>query len=218
MVASGSLYTNVMEKLRFEPSIDESRITVATKGDDIVVLGGKVGSYSEKRLAEEAVENIGSVRGVANELEVDFSVIYKRDDVDIVKAALNALKWTVLVPHEQIKVGVTKGHVTLTGEVKYNYQKEHAQSAVHDLYGIILVTNNIKVKPSVTPFEVKEKIIKEFIRNARIDANNIKIEVDGSRVTLKGSVKNFDEEKEAKAAAWSVPGVASVINKLELSW
>jgi osmotically-inducible protein OsmY len=218
MVANGGLYTNVMEKLRFEPNIDESRITVAIKGDGIVVLGGKVKSYSEKRLAEGAVEKIESVKGVANELEVDFLTSYKRDDADIVKAALNTLKWTYFVPDEQIKVAVEEGHVTLTGDVEYNYQKERAQSAVQDLYGVTFVTNNIKVKPSVTPFEVKEKIIKEFERNARIDASNIQIEVDGGKVTLKGSVKNFDEDKEARTAAWSVPGVGSVVDQLKISW
>lgn len=217
MLSNSSLYTNVMEKLRFEPSINDSRITVAIKSGCIVVLGGKVGSYSEKLLAETAVEKIASVQGVANELEVDFSVIYKRDDVDIVKAALNALKWSFLVPHDQIKVAVTSGHITLTGEVQYNYQKERAKNLIQDLYGVVLLTNNIKIKPSVTPFEVKEKIIKEFERNARIDANNIQIEVAGSQVTLKGSVKNFNENGEAVTAAWSVPGVTRVINELKIS-
>jgi hypothetical protein len=33
MVANGSLCTSVMEKLRFETSIDESRITVVIKGN-----------------------------------------------------------------------------------------------------------------------------------------------------------------------------------------
>ena len=218
MVANGSLYANVMEKLRFEPNINESHITIAIKGNRIVTLGGKVKSYTEKRLAEEAVEKIESVKGIANELEVDFSTSYERDDVDIVKAALNTLKWTFLVPDEQIKIAVEKGHLTLTGDVEYNYQKERAQSAVQDLYGVTFVTNNIKVKPSVTPFEVKEKIIKEFERNAHIDASNIRVEVDGDKVTLKGSVKNFDEDKEAKTAAWSVPGVGSVVDQLEISW
>ncbi len=218
MVANGGLYTKVMEKLRFEPNIDESHITISIKGDGIVTLGGKVKSYTEKRLAEEAVEKIESVKGVANELEVDLLVAYKRDDADIVKAALNNLKWTYFVPHEQIKIALDNGHLTLTGNVEYNYQKESAQSAVQNLYGVISVTNNITVKPTVAPSEVKEKIIKEFERNARIDANNIQVEVDGGKVTLKGSVKNFDEYREARTAAWSVPGVGSVVDQLKISW
>jgi osmotically-inducible protein OsmY len=216
--SSGNLYTQVVEQLKFEPGVNEANITVAIRDNGIVVLGGKVGSYSEKRLAAEAVEKIATVKGVANEIEVELLLSYKRSDVDIVKAALNALKWTVLVPHENIKVAVDKGHLTLTGDVTFHYQKKRAEEAVRDLYGVISVTNKITVKPTVTPSEVKEKITKEFERNARIDARNIQVEVDGSKVTLKGSVKNFDEDREARNAVWSIPGVSMVVDQLEITW
>ncbi len=91
---------------------------------------------------------------------------------------------------------------------------------MQDLYGAMYVINNIKVKPSVTvsSFEVKNKITKEFERNARIDAGNIKVEVDGGRVTLSGKVRNFDEDKEARTAAWSVPDVTNVVDDLTINW
>ncbi len=218
MGLDSSLYTDVSEKLRFELNIDDSDITVAIKSSGIVVLAGKVKSYTEKRLAEEAVEKIEAVRGIANKLEVYLSASYRRDDADIVKAALNTLKWIYFIPYKQIKIAVEKGHLIMDGEVEYNCQKERAQSAVQDLYGVTFVTNNLKVKPSITPFEVKEKITKEFECNTCIDANNIQVEVDGGKVTLKGRVKNFDEDKEARAASWSVPGVSSVLDQLKITW
>lgn len=220
MVTNGELYTNVMDKLRFEPGLDESNITVAIKDNGIVVLGGKVRSYAEKYTAEKAVKKVTKVKGVADELEVELISTYKKSDADIVKAAINALEWSFFVPHERIKVAVENGHLTLTGDVEYNYQKERAKKAVQDLYGVTYVTNNIAVRPSVSvsSFEVKNKITKEFERNARIDANSIQVEVEGSKVTLKGKVRNFDEDKEARNAAWSVPGVTSVIDDLSISW
>lgn len=217
MVVNGELYTNIMEKLKFEPSIDESNITVAVKDDGIVILGGKVSSYYEKHLAEQAVEMVKEVRGVANEIEVSLTSNYKRTDVEIAKAALNALKWTVLVPSEQIKVAVDNGYLTITGEVEYNYQKDLAERAVSGLYGVTYVSNEIDVVPSVKPAEVKAKIVKEFERNARIDANNINVAVEGGTVTLKGKVRNFDEDNEARTAAWSVPGVNKVVDNLRIS-
>lgn len=218
MVANGGLYTKVMEQLRFEPNIDESNITVSVKDNGIVVLGGKVKSYTEKYLAEQAVEKLEKVRGVANELVVDLASSYKRSDADIAQAALTTFKWSMFIPQKKIKVAVDNGRLTLVGDVEYNYQKVRAEKAVRDLYGVTTVINNIKVKPSISPSEVKDKIIKEFERNARIDANNIKVEVDGSKVTLKGSVQNLDEEREAKIAAWSVNGVSEVIDELTISW
>ncbi|WCR53641.1 MAG: hypothetical protein PG981_000663 [Wolbachia endosymbiont of Ctenocephalides orientis wCori] len=183
-------------------------------------MGGKVKSYAEKYSAEKAEEKPRNVKGVANELEVELASTYKRNDADIVKAALNALEWSFFVPHEQIKVAVENGHLTLTGDVEYSYQKERAKKAVQDLYGVTYVTNNIRVKSSVTvsSFEVKNKITKEFERNARIDASNIQVEVDGSKVTLNGKVRNFDEDKEAGTAAWSVLGVTNAIDNLTISW
>ncbi len=220
MVIAGELYTNVMGKLHFEPSLDESNITVAIKDNGIVVLGGKVRSYSEKYIAEKAVEAVEKVKGVANEIEVELIPSHKRSDVDIANAALNALRWSVFVPHEQIKVAVENGHITLTGEVEYNYQKKRASNAVRDLYGVTYVTNNITVKSnvSVSASEVKRKILTEFERNARIDASSINVEVDGNQVTLKGKIRNFDEDREARAAAWSVPGVTKVVDHLTIGW
>ncbi len=215
---SAKLYTQVMEKLKFEPSVDASNITIAIKEDGIVVLGGKVKSYTEKYLAEKAVEKIESVKGIANEIEVELISGYKREDADIVKAALDALKWTLFVPHKHIKVTVEHGHLAVDGNVSFHFQKERIEKVVRDLYGVISVTNNIQVKSSVSSSEVKEKIAREFQRNARIDASHIQVEVDGSEVILKGKVKNFDEKEEAKAAVWSIPGITSVVDQLEVSW
>jgi len=218
MTTNGKLYSDVMDKLHFEPNIDDTNITISIKDNGVVVLGGFVKSYTEKRLAEEAVEKLQGVHGVANELSVDLASSYKRNDTDIAQAALNALRWTMFVPHEQIKVAIENGYLTLTGEVQHNYEKQAAERAVRNLYGVVYVTNNIKVKPAVKPQEVKNKIVSEFQRNARIDANNIDVEVEGNRVILSGRVKNLDESREAHNAAWAVPGVGSVEDRLSISW
>jgi osmotically-inducible protein OsmY len=215
MISNSKLYAKVMAKLRFEPGLDQSDITVAIKSkngiDNIVVLGGKVGTYAEKQIAEEAVEKIETVRGVANELEVDISSKDKKSDADIVQAALDSLRWTVLIPDEKIKVAVDKGCITLVGEVEYYYEKDRAYNAVKNLPGVTHVINEIKVAASVSPVDVKDNIRDEFERNARIDANNIQVEVEGSEVTLKGEVRSLDEYREAENAAWAVPGVTEVM-------
>jgi len=215
MVSNSKLYAKVMAKLRFEPGLDQSDITVAIKNkngiDNIVVLGGKVKTYAEKQIAEEAVEKIETVRGVANELEVDITSKDKKSDADIVQAALNSLRWTVLIPDEKIKVAVDKGCITLVGEVEYYYEKDRAYDAVKNLPGVTYVINEIKVAASVSPVDVKDNIRDEFERNARIDANNIQVEVEGSEVTLKGEVRSLDEYREAENAAWAVPGVTEVM-------
>ncbi len=84
------------------------------------------------------------------------------------------------------------------------------------LYGIKGVLNSIAIKPTVSPIDVKNKIINEFKRNAAIDANEVQVEIKENQVILKGKVRNWFEMQEAVNAAWSVPGVSSVNNQLRL--
>lgn len=221
MANNGSMYTTVMEKLNFEPRLDASNITVSIQGNhDIVLLSGHVGSFGEKLIAEKAVKNLANVRAVANDIEVNLSAKYQKSDVDIAKDVTRALKASFFVPEEDIQVVVRDGVVTLSGEVEWNYEKNNAFNSVHNLYGVKLVINNIVIKPStkIDIATVKDKITKEFERHARIDARMIKVETTDNKITLKGTVSNFDEIDEAEDAAWSIPGVKEVKNELTVNW
>ena len=208
-----------MEKLNFEPRLDASNITVSIQGDhDIVVLGGTVDSFAEKLAAEKAVKSLANVRAIANEIEVDLSMGYHKTDVDIAKDVTTVLKSSVFVPSEHIQSVVKDGIVTLSGEVNWQYQKNSAFKVVQNLFGIKSVINKIVVKSStrIDAHAVKEQITKEFERHAKIDADKVKVTVEGKRIVLTGKVRNFDEIDEAETAAWSVAGVENVNNKLTI--
>src|SRR5947209_2331150 len=169
MEVDSKLYATIMEKLEFEPSLGSSNITVSIRGN-IVVLGGVVKTFAEKYIAENAIKSIATVKAVADEIKVDTSLGRERSDVDIAESIINALKWNVMVPAGRIKVVVEKGHVTLSGEVEWQYQKHHAWLTTSNIWGVKSVANNIIVKPSITIEEdkVKDQIIKELERHARI--------------------------------------------------
>jgi osmotically-inducible protein OsmY len=211
MKSDNELRRDVERELEWEPAVDERYIGVSVMGG-VVTLTGHVPTYSQRWKAERTVERVEGVRGVANELEVQLAG--EVTDTDIAKAAVDALNRDITVPSDRIKVKVDKGWVTLTGDVNWDYQRRAAERALRNLSGVRGFTNLITVKPTVKTQNVKTMIEETFKREAVLDARSIDVEVSGTEVTLRGTVRSWLERHEAEKAAWAAPGVTAVHNEI----
>jgi len=211
------LRQDVMDELKYQPSINAAQIGVAADSG-VVSLTGHVGSYAEKLQAVKAARRIKGVRGVADEIEVRHEGDKKTADDEIAKRALSLLAWDIMVPGKSLQVTVRDGWVTLSGEVHWQYQKRSAEDDVRKLSGVRGVINSITLKPQVQPYDIKQKIEEALKRHAEVEARGISVSVEnGNTVVLEGKVDNWDERLAVENAAWAAPGVKMVDTRLTIS-
>jgi osmotically-inducible protein OsmY len=217
MKTDSQLQQDVTAELKWEPSVHAARIGVEVK-DGVVTLAGQVDSYAEKWNAERAAQRVSGVKALATEIQVQLSGLSQRTDADIAGAVENVLEWTASLPAGAIKVMVEGGWVTLTGDVDWKYQKQAAAESVRYLMGVIGVSDQIGIKPSLSAAGVKSDIEAALQRSVIADARKISVGVQGSEVTLSGTVHNWAERETATNSAWGTPGVRNVVDKLTLSF
>jgi osmotically-inducible protein OsmY len=103
---------DIVEELRWEPSLEDDDIAVAVK-DGVVTLAGYAKSYLDNWHAERVVSRVKGVTAVVNNVQVRLPSSSERTDPDIAHAIVDAFRWNVSLPAERVKAKVEQGWVTL---------------------------------------------------------------------------------------------------------
>lgn len=213
MKTDAQLQKDILAELAWDPAVNATDVGVIVK-DGVVTMTGHLTNFAEKYATERAVRRVSGVKALAIDIEVRLSPSYKRSDSDIAAAVQRAIDWKVVVPDDCIQPKVENGWITLDGEVQWKYQRKAAERAVRDLFGVVGVTNLVKVKPKIAPSDVERNIASALVRQAEREAKKLEIKVDGSRVFFHGKVHSWAEYRAVQGAAWAAPGVSAVENKL----
>jgi osmotically-inducible protein OsmY len=205
------LLQDVRTELGWEPTLQGAQIGVAV-ADGTVTLTGQVGSLAAKAMAEKAVKRVEGVKAVVLALAVQ-PPVGQLPDEDISRVIGNTFHWHCDIPDQAIRVQVKKGWVTLEGHVEWPYQKHAAEKVVQYILGVQGIINRIAVQLRDGK-EIRATILDALRRNAVLEANRVNVEVDGSKVILKGWVHSWMERRAIEKVAWAAPGVTSVEDDL----
>jgi len=211
------LQKDVQDAIKWEPLLNAAEIGVTAK-DGIITLTGTVNSFMKKMEAEDAAKKVKGVKAVVENIDIKLSNNSKASDNEIANDVVNAFKWDIEIPGDDVKVKVEDGWVTLSGNIKWNYQREAAKKAVSKLCGVKGVIINIKIE-SETDDEINKKNIESALdRNWTINGIDIHVEIAGHKVILKGIVDSWYQKEEAGRIAWNAPGVWEVDNEILIDY
>lgn len=207
----------VRDELLWDPKVDSAPIVVSAN-DGEVTLRGTVGSFREKREAQKAAERVYGVTSVNNRLQVRILDEYGRQDADLRGAVLQAMALDGLIP-KTIDARADDGLVTLTGTAAWQYQREEAEFVAGNVPGVVDVDDQITLtNAEAKAGDVKQAIEQALQRDAKLDAEGLRVNTHGNMVMLSGAVGSWGEHDAAVAAAWAAPGVTAVEDRIVVEY
>lgn len=213
MRSDHQLQKDVLEHLDCDPAINSSHIGVAVR-DGVVTLSGHVPSLGEERAALMSAGQVKGVKAIIDHISVELPGECQSSDEVVAEEAYKRLSSNASVPLTQIHLTVEDGVVILSGEVPWQYQRRAAEEDLHKLACVRGIRNEIVIRPPVKAENVHEKIHEVLARIAPTERDTIEVTADGGRVTLRGTVNTWHEKGVIENAAWSVPGVTEVIDRI----
>lgn len=207
--------------LALDPATEHWEID-ALVSDGQVTLRGSVESLAEKSLATRVAKGVRGVRGVENDIVIDFPV--DRTDQDIAHDVTELLRWNTIVDAGAIEVEVEDDVVTLSGQVDSLYEKQLAERLA-EVTGVHEVDiSNLDVRWTDrdgdalprTGQELQQAVRMSLSLDPRLEAFEPDIEVEDGVVRCTSRAKSIP----GSSATWSAmrPRTSSASAKCTTTW
>ena len=226
LLSDDELRKDIKNALRMDPATESYEIDVSVD-DNRVTLTGNVDSWQEKQLAEKVAKGVSGVSAVENQIRVDYDTT--RPDPEIKEEIERALRWDTLVDDFLVDVEVQDGKVRLSGTVGSASEKTEAvfDSWVTGVSSVDASELEVKTwardpdlrkkKYVVKPEEALETAIEDaLLYDPRVSFFNITVDVEDSKVTLRGRVNNLEAKRAAEQTAKNTAGVGFVKNRIKV--
>jgi len=142
-----AILNNVRFELDTDYALDYLDFINTKVKNGVVTLTGDVNSLWDKTHAYDVVSRIAGVRGVINNIKVNYFSEYTDASIRIRiqdRLAANAeTRWAA----DDIEVTVNNGKVILSGKVNYRSEYDAAENVAFNTSGVWAVVNQIKVRP-----------------------------------------------------------------------
>jgi osmotically-inducible protein OsmY len=214
--ADREIRDDVIEELRFDPTVtDPDAVTVSVR-DGVVTLGGSADSLAQRWAVQRAARRVRSVQRLVDEITVMFPKPEERDDCDIEDTANRVLQWDARVPNGVV-ARVHDGWLTLRGAVDFSVERTAAFDAVRNIIGLHGISNEIEIAPSTVAPDLEATLLAALRR--RIDGEDVEVAVDvgSGTVTLSGTVPSYAEREEIEQTVAMAPGVRNVDDRIRVS-
>ncbi|OWW20679.1 BON domain-containing protein [Noviherbaspirillum denitrificans] len=200
---------DVREELEMEPSVRAEAIDVQVI-DGVVTLSGIVDGEGERWLIEAAAKRIAGVREILTRMTV-YSPNITPADNDIAHDCERVLSHLTPKADYSIEVQVSKGWVTLSGEVAEGYGRRIAETEVSSLLSVLGVNSQIRVRSSMAAGHAAANGASSTRKPYELKAGSYEFSPENDRVTWASTVLSWNQHRAMLSAAWSSSGVRRAI-------
>jgi len=217
---------DAMTALQQDPATESYKVVVSVQGA-IATLTGSTGSYAERQLAARIVEGIKGIKGVRNDVSINY--LATRTDSEITADVKARLQWDIWINGDLINATVKDGNVTLTGSAGSVLSRSRALEDAW-LNGVMSVdASAVKIEPSPktdahqslqysirSDSEVQLAVQTALRLDPRVSAFSPDVTVEGGVVILAGSVGDLKARTSAGQDARNTVSVWRVENLLKV--